>query len=57
MSRREMIDAGKQLLAVKDSEKFRSFTVPGEGQYIGEVSYYVPYKDDLKTLIETEFKK
>lgn len=56
MSRREMIDAGKQLLAVKDSEKFRSFTVPGEGQYIGEVSYYVPYKDDLKTLVETEFK-
>ncbi|MBQ8541090.1 MAG: LCP family protein [Clostridia bacterium] len=56
MTRREMIDAGKQLLAVKDSEKFRSFTVPGEGQYIGEVSYYVHYKDDLKTLIETEFK-
>ena len=56
MSRREMIDAGKQLLAVKDSEKFKSFTVPGEGQYIGEVSYYVPYKDDLKTLVETEFK-
>ncbi len=56
MTRREMIDAGKQLLAVKDSEKFKSFTVPGEGQYIGEVSYYVPYKDDLKTLVETEFK-
>lgn len=56
MTFREMIDAGKQLLAVKDGEKFRSFTVPGEGQYIGEVSYYVHYKDDLKTLIETEFK-
>lgn len=56
MTRREMIDAGKQLLAVKDSEKFKSFTVPGEGQYIGEVSYFVPYKDDLKTLVETEFK-
>lgn len=56
MTLREMIDAGKQLLAVKDGEKFRSFTVPGEGTYIGEISYYVHYNDELAALIETEFK-
>ena len=55
MSVREMIDAGKQLLAVKDGEKFRSFTVPGEGQYIGEVSYFVHYREDLANLVATEF--
>lgn len=56
MTMREMIDAGKQLLAVKDGEKFRSFTIPGEGQYIGEVSYFVHYKEQLANLIATEFK-
>lgn len=55
MSPKEMLSAGKQLLAV-DGENFKSFTVPGEGTYIGEVSYYVHYAEDLKTLIETEFK-
>lgn len=56
MTLREMIDAGKQLLAVKDGEQFKSFTVPGEGQYIGEVSYFVHYKEELAELIATEFK-
>lgn len=57
MTPREMIDAGKQLLAVKDSEQFRSFTVPGEGMYIGDVSYYVHYKEELANLLATEFKQ
>lgn len=57
MTLREMIDAGKQLLAVEDSEMFRSFTVPGEGMYIGDVSYYVHYKEELATLLATEFKQ
>ena len=55
MTLREMLDAGKQLLAVKDGERFKSFTVPGEGQYIGEVSYFVHYKTELANLIATEF--
>ncbi len=55
MTPKEMLNAGKQILAV-DAENFKSFTVPGEGTYIGEVSYYVHYSEDLATLIETEFK-
>ncbi len=56
MTLREMIDAGKQLLAVESGENFKSFTVPGEGQYIGEVSYFVHYKEELANLVATEFK-
>lgn len=54
MSPREMVSAGKQLLAV-DQENFKSFTVPGEGTYIGEISYYVHYQNQLAELIEAEF--
>lgn len=55
MSLREMIDAGKQLLAVKDGEKFKSFTVPGEGRYVGEVSYFIHSKEQLDILLANEF--
>lgn len=53
---KEMLSAGKQLLAIK-KENFNSFTVPGEGTYVGEVSYYVHYENQLKTLIEENFKQ
>lgn len=52
---KEMLSSGKQLLAI-DKENFKSFTVPGNGTYIGEVSYYVHYEDELKALIEENFK-
>lgn len=52
----DMLNAGKQLLAVKP-ENFKSFTVPGEGRMVGEVSYFVHYSGELKTLIETEFSE
>ena len=51
----EMIGTGKQLLAIK-RENFKSFTLPGEGRYVGEISYYIPFENQLKTLVSTEFK-
>lgn len=55
MSPKEMISTGKQLLAI-DRNNFKSYTVPGEGTYIGSVSYFVHYQDELTKLIEEEFK-
>ncbi|MGM9551412.1 MAG: LCP family protein [Clostridia bacterium] len=50
----DMLNSGKQLLAVP-KENFKTFTVPGEGKMIGEVSYYVHYSQELEELIATEF--
>lgn len=52
---KEMLFAGKQLLSI-GSENISSYTLPGEGTYIGEVSYYVHYENQTKTLIEEIFK-
>ena len=54
MSPRDMLSTGKQLLAVEDGN-FNSYTVPGEGTYIGEVSYFVTYEQELKNLINETF--
>lgn len=55
MTGKEMLNAGKQLLAV-DKTNFNSYTIPGEGMYVGDVSYYVHYENELKELIEEKFK-
>ncbi len=54
MTGANMLSAGKNLLSI-DKENYNTYTVPGEGKYIGEVSYYVYYENELKTLIETVF--
>lgn len=54
MTPAEMINTGKQLLVV-EGESFKSLTVPGEGTYIGEVSYYVHYPQELQSMIQQEF--
>lgn len=52
----EMVAAGKQLLAIK-KEDFVSLTVPGQGQYVGAVSYFLHDEQALEEMIATEFKK
>lgn len=54
MTPAEMLETGKQLLAI-DRSKFNSLTVPGEGQYVGAVSYYLHDQEALDKLIEAEF--
>lgn len=55
MTPAEMLSTGKQLLAVS-GDNFKSMTVPGEGQYVGSVSYYLHDQAALEDLVETEFK-
>ena len=54
MTGREMLAAGKQILSI-GKENFNSYTVPGEGTYIGEVSYYVHYSQQLENLVNEVF--
>ncbi len=55
MTVKEMLNTGKQLLAV-DKSAFNSITLPGEGMYVGDVSYFVPYEERSKEVIEENFK-
>lgn len=55
MSIAEMVNAGKQLLAI-EGENFKSHTLPGEGQYVGEVSYFLHNQAALEELIANNFK-
>lgn len=51
----EMVSAGKQLLAIK-GEDFKSMTLPGNGEYVGAVSYFLHDEEAAKELIQAEFK-
>ena len=55
MTGKELFNTGKQLLSI-EKDKFYSFTVPGEGTYIGEVSYYVHFQNQLTEMVEENFK-
>lgn len=55
MNGKEMLSAGKQVLSI-GGDNIKSFTLPGEGTYIGEVSYYVVYQNQMNTLIQENFK-
>lgn len=47
----------KLALKVKNlsPDKINSKIVPGDGRYIGDISYYVPYKKELSEIIKTEY--
>ncbi len=50
----DMLSAGKNLLKI-DKENFNTYTLPGLGQYVGEVSYYIHDQDEMESLINSTF--
>lgn len=51
----KMLSAGTTLMDF-DRDNIESYIVPGEGQYIGDVSYYIADTDSLEEIIEENFE-
>ena len=47
----------KLISIIKSAETtdMETFTLPGEGQYINNVSYYLYFPDETRELVRTEF--
>jgi len=44
-----------RLLATIDSEDIQTFQVPGEGGWVGEISYFIPNRLQLQGIIQEYF--
>lgn len=50
----DMLSAGKQLLSI-DRANYATYTLPGEAQWIGGVSYYIANKEETDALVASVF--